>query len=341
MTVQLPVSKSIANRLLVLQALNGLPLLDVSGDDIPDDVRLMHDALEAIHRGEAEVQLQNCGTAMRFLTAYCAQLDGNTVVLNGSDRMRKRPIVQLVDALIACGADIWYEGEFGFPPLRVRGKQLTAPLADSIQHPAITINTPDSSQFVSALLLIGIEAESDSASPYITMTRKMLEQWGKGVRTFEERDWSAAAFWYEYIAIHGGKLKLGGLSQSDLQGDQTVADIFLRFGVETRFEKDGVILEKTGKTSHWPLVMRFDKCPDLYPAIAITCRKLHVPLIALGTATQRLKESDRLQSVKEQKTYSDHRIAMALLAADLPCDDVACISKSYPTFYEQLCLLRQ
>ena len=338
--IELPISKSIANRLLVLQALNGMPLLDVSGCDVPDDVRLMRDAIEAINNGATELKLQNCGTAMRFLTAYCAQLEGHTIVLDGSDRMRQRPVFQLVSALISCGADIWYEGEYGFPPLRVRGKQLTAPIADTLQHPAITINSPDSSQFVTALLLIGLDAESDSASPYITMTRKMLEDWANGRRVFEERDWSAAAFWYEYVAIHGGKLHLNGLPDSELQGDKIVAQVFRRFGVETHFEADGVTIERTGKASHWPFVMRFENCPDLYPAVAMTCKKLHVPLLALGTATQRLKESDRIQSVKEQKTYSDHRIAMALLAADMPCDDVACIRKSYPTFYEQLCQLR-
>lgn len=338
--IDLPISKSIANRLLILQALNGMPLLDVSGRDIPDDVRLMHDALEAINKGESLVKLQNCGTAMRFLTAYCSQLEGHTIVLDGSDRMRQRPIVQLVSALISCGADIWYEGEYGFPPLRVRGKQLAAPIADTLQHAAITVNSPDSSQFVSAMLLIGLDAESDGASPYISMTRKMIERWGRGERNFEERDWSAAAFWYEYVAVHGGKLHLNGLTDSELQGDRMVADVYKRFGVETRFEDEGVTIERTKKASHLPFVMRFEQCPDLYPAVAITCRKLRIPLLALGTTTQRLKESDRIRSVKERKTYSDHRIAMALLAADMPCDDIACISKSYPTFYEQLCQLR-
>ena len=335
--IDLPISKSIANRLLILQALHDVPLMDVSGNDIPDDIKLMHDALEAIGKGADSLQLQNCGTAMRFLTAYCAQLDGRTILLDGSDRMRQRPILQLVHALIACGADIWYEDEMGFPPLRVRGKRLAAQTA---KRKAITINSPDSSQFVSALLLIGINARSNSTSPYIAMTRKMLDRWHSGERSIEERDWSAAAFWYEYVAIHGGKLYLNGLKHSDLQGDQVVADIFRRFGVETRFESEGVIIERTGRVSHWPLVMSFASCPDLYPAVALTCRKLHVPLWALGTKSLRIKESDRLRAVKEQQTFSDHRIAMALLAADLPCDDIACISKSYPTFYEQLCPLR-
>jgi len=335
MTIQLPVSKSIANRLLVLQALHGVPLMDVSRDDVPDDVKLMHDALIAIHNGASELNLQNCGTAMRFLTAYCAQREGLTIILDGCERMRHRPIAPLVVALRTCGADITYLGEDGFPPMRITGKKLS-----TLHLPGSTFHVQLSSQFVTALLLIGIEVETECTSPYIDMTRRVLARWKAGEHDFSEQDWSAAAFWYEYVALHGGELFLEGLQETDMQGDKVVVEIFRDFGVATRFEKNGIRLTRTGQLSIINYQLSIVNCPDLYPALAITCEKLGITLHATGTETLRLKESDRLQAVQEHKTYGDHRIAMALLAADLPCDDIACISKSYPTFYNQLCLLR-
>ena len=111
------------------------------------------------------------GTAMRFLTAYCAQLEGQTVILDGIERMHHRPIGQLVDALREIGADIEYLSKEGFPPLKIKGCILD-------KHRIVTINNPQSTQFVSALLLIGANVHTDSTSPYITLTREMIKQWG-------------------------------------------------------------------------------------------------------------------------------------------------------------------
>ena len=334
MTIHLPVSKSIANRLLVLQALNGVPLMDVSGDDVPEDVRLMHDALTAIRNGAAELDLQNCGTAMRFLTAYCAQREGQTIVLDGCERMRHRPIGRLVDVLRSCGAEIQYLGEDGVPPLQITGVKLQP-------NGEIILSQPESTQFVTALLLIGLDVTTDSSSPYIYITREVIRRWRTSERSFSERDWSAATFWYEYVALHGGELFLEGLHDTDIQGDKVVTDIFRHFGVETHFEENGVRINRNHPVQDSEIRLSFKDCPDLYPAVAITCERLGITLIATDTETLRFKESDRLQAVREHKTYGDHRIAMALLAADLPCDDTTCIRKSYPTFYEQLCLLHR
>ena len=331
--IDLPISKSIANRLLVLQAIRGVPLSDFLGRDIPDDVRLMHDALEAIGNGAQRLDLQNCGTAMRFLTAYCAQLAGKTIVLDGSERMRQRPIGPLVEALRLCGAEIAYLGEEGFPPMRISGQTL-------VQPEKLQVDGQVSTQFISALLLIGLEVETKHDSPYVAMTGEMLARWEQGERNIEERDWSAAAFWYEYVALHGGELFLEGLHETDLQGDKTVAEIFEDFGVETRYEEDGVAIRRREEASLMSYSMSFRDCPDLYPAVAMTCEQFGIELHATDTDTLRLKESDRLRAILEHQTYGDHRIAMALLAADLPCDNIECINKSYPTFYEQLCQLR-
>ena len=367
MTIELPISKSIANRLLILQSIHGDELMPVS-DSMPDDVRIMSEAIRLLgERREARIDLGNCGTAMRFLTAYCAQLEGQTTILDGVERMRHRPIGQLVDALREIGADIEYLGEEGFPPLRIKGCILD-------KHRIVTLNNPQSTQFVSALLLIGANVQTNSTSPYITLTREIVESYLQRVRRVNyseqserttaqrsivtianelEKDWSSAAFWYEYVALHGGEITLPGLSRDSLQGDKVVADIFAHLGVHTTYTPEGIILSPIAysEASNSPhggrpiaaqaashskiLTQDFGSCPDLYPAVALTCERLGIELHATGTESLLIKESDRLRAVAEHRTDSDHRMAMALLIAGYEVDDTACISKSYPQFMEQ------
>jgi 3-phosphoshikimate 1-carboxyvinyltransferase len=367
MQIELPISKSIANRLLILQAIHGDGLLTVSDCySLPDDVRIMSEAIRQLgEKREARIDIGNCGTAMRFLTAYCAQLDGTTVILDGVERMRHRPIGQLVDALRELGAQIDYLGEEGYPPLRIKGCILD-------KQRLVTINNPQSTQFVSALLLIGANVHTDSTSPYITLTRILIENYlqrsdlqGIDARSTAqrsavsaanelERDWSSAAFWYEYVALHGGEITLPGLYRDSLQGDKVVADIFTRLGVQTTYTAEGITIVSTGvadlqrsdlqgidvrstaqRSAEEILLQDFSACPDLYPAVALTCERLGIDLHATGTDSLPLKESDRLRAVREHRTDHDHRMAMALLIAGYEVDDTICISKSYPQFIEQ------
>ena len=340
----LPISKSIANRWLMLQAIHGDGLMTVSCD-MPDDVRMMSEAIGLLgERREARLDLGNCGTAMRFLTAYCAQLEGTTVILDGVERMRHRPIGQLVDALREIGAGIEYLGEEGFPPLRIKGCVLD-------KHRIVTINHPQSTQFVSALLLIGANVQTDSTSPYITLTRTLIQHYTTLHQSTQhytiERDWSSAAFWYEYVALHGGEIELPGLYKDSLQGDKVVADIFAHLGVTTQYTEDGIriyrsqailnskFLFRPKGSNDYFLIQDFSACPDLYPAVALTCERLGIELHATGTESLALKESDRLRAVAEHRTDADHRMAMALLVAGYEVDNTACISKSYPLFLEQ------
>jgi 3-phosphoshikimate 1-carboxyvinyltransferase len=277
--------------------------------------------------------------------------------------MHHRPIGQLVDALREIGADIEYLGKEGFPPLRIKGRILD-------KHRIVTINHPQSTQFVSALLLIGANVHTDSTSPYITLTREIIDQYPIAHRASNsphcgrpiaaqaasslEKDWSSAAFWYEYVALHGGDIELPGLYKESLQGDKVVADIFSHLGVHTTYTAEGITLSPTGvadlqrsdlqgidarSTAHLSaeeiLCQDFSACPDLYPAVALTCERLGVELHATGVESLPLKESDRLRAVREHRTDADHRMAMALLIAGYEVDDTACISKSYPQFIEQ------
>ena len=372
MQIELPISKSIANRLLVLQAIHGDELMPVSAT-FPDDVLLLHRALtiftthsshferpiggtpsdsEAFDTRITEVNLGNCGTAMRFLTAYCAQLDGQTTILDGVERMHHRPIGQLVEALREIGAQIEYLGEEGFPPLRINGCVLD-------KHRIVRIDNPLSTQFVSALLLIGVNVQTNSTSPYINITREIIAQYLQRTTASKaseliESDWSSAAFWYEHVALHGGEIHLPGLFQHSLQGDKIVADIFANLGVQTQYTTEGVTIISTGvadlqrsdlqgivarstaqRSAEEILHQDFSACPDLYPAVALTCERLGITLHATGTESLSIKESDRLRAVREHRTDHDHRMAMALLIAGYPVDDTDCIAKSYPQFLEQ------
>ena len=337
MTIDLPISKSIANRLLILQAIHGDELMPVS-DSMPDDVQIMSEAIRLLgERREARIDLGNCGTAMRFLTAYCAQLEGKTTILDGVERMHHRPIGQLVDALCSIGADIEYLGEEGFPPLRIKGCVLDT---DRI----VTIDNPLSTQFVSALLLIGANVQTNSTSPYITLTRETVKNQEQRTKNHDklaiEKDWSSAAFWYEYVALYGGEIELEGLYQHSLQGDKVVAEIYSQMGVTTKYTANGILIYRSENHNIAPVLTQdFSACPDLYPAVALTCERLGIKLQATGVDSLPLKESDRLRAVAEHRTDADHRMAMALMIAGYEVDDTACISKSYPQFLEHFHLL--
>ena len=389
--------------------MHGDPLMEVT-DAMPEDVVLLKAALDRLRLKDRfterpavpvrplTLNVENAGTAFRFLTAYCAQLPGCEVVLDGCERMHHRPIGPLVDALRALGANIDYVGETGFPPLHIIGTTLHHPtIGDSrtIHHPPSTIhNSPSgahstihyplstsiSSQFASALELIGVPCDAP-ASPYLTMTREIIKHYPQStihipqstihipqstihipqstIHNPQEKDWSSAAFWYEYVALHGGEIELPGLSQDSLQGDKVVADIFRSFGVDTLYSSACVRVQSTihiptigdSRTIHIPpstIHINFSSCPDLYPAVAMACKELGYGLQATGIENLRYKESDRVTSVEAMlstpqgqtvMTEHDHRIAMAAMAAGYKVDDEDCVNKSYPNFKRELCKL--
>ena len=338
MQIELPISKSIANRLLILQAIHGDGLMPVSVA-MPDDVQILYQSLKACEQqGDKDIILHigNCGTAARFLTAYLAQRINQVVVLDGVERMHHRPIGQLVEALREIGAQIEYLGEEGFPPLRIKGCVLD-------KHRIVRIDNPVSTQFVSALLLIGANVQTNSTSPYINITREIINQYSHKFKILNskfiiEKDWSSAAFWYEYVALHASSpiIELPGLFRNSLQGDKVVADIFAHLGVQTQYTAEGIIISPQPlHPKPYTLHQDFGNCPDLYPAVALTCEKLGIQLDATGVDSLPLKESDRLRAVREHRTDHDHRMAMALLIAGYPADDTDCIRKSYPQFLTQ------
>ncbi len=295
MSIKLPISKSIANRILLLQAIHGDPLMRVSSD-MPDDVHILHDALEALrqHRnGEPlTLWLGNCGTALRFLQVHIAKCYPNDpITLTGDPRLMERdgaPTSQTTSARILHGEDIPVE---------------------------------------------------KNESPYITMSRRLANNYQSSIINHQlETDWSSAAFWYEYVAIHGGELLLEGLKADSLQGDKIVADIYAEhFGVTTQFLPEGVLIKSGALPGKHVVILDFTPYPDLFPSIALTCERLGIKLEPTGTDRLRFKESDRLEAVRLHEVRNDHRMAMALMCADYPVsiEDQACIAKSYPNFAPQ------
>ena len=291
MSIKLPISKSIANRILLLQAIHGDPLMRVSSD-MPDDVIVLHDALEQLKahkKGETlTLYLKNCGTALRFLQVHLAKCyPGEPITLTGDERLIERD-----------------------------GKP--------------------TSQTTSARILHGEKVPvEEKESPYIMMSRRIAEAYPN---VELEADWSAAAFWYEYVAIHGGLLFLEGLKSDSLQGDKVVADIYAKFfGVQTTVTPAGIRLTSDSIRSQHVVILDFTHTPDLYPAVALTCERLGMELQARGIENLRHKESDRIEAVHKHEVRNDHRMAMALMCADFPVsiEEQACIAKSYPNFVPQ------
>lgn len=314
--VKLPLSKSISNRALIINALTpeAIALPEVAACDDTDAI--VH---ALANPDELAVDIGAAGTAMRFLTAYFAGLDdGRTRTVDGTERMRNRPIGRLVDALRQCGADIEYVGEEGFPPLRISGKKL--------RGGDVTLAADTSSQFVSALLMVAprmteglsLTLEGDIVSrPYIDMTVTLMKDWGvectvaDGGRTITvphgcykatefsvEADWSAASYWFEIEAVSYGNVTLQGLQRKSLQGDSHVAEIFRNFGVETDWESEKPLLALTPSPDIAPrLEIDMGNVPDLAQTVAVTCCLSAVPFRITGLKTLKIKETDRLEAL--------------------------------------------
>ncbi|MFZ5939461.1 MAG: 3-phosphoshikimate 1-carboxyvinyltransferase [Bacteroidota bacterium] len=312
--IQLPASKSISNRLLIIRALSGSSgeLINLADSD---DTRLMLEALESDSAGK---NTGHAGTAMRFLTAYYSALSCQ-VTLTGSERMKQRPIGELVGALRSLGAQIQYLENEGYPPLSISGGKM--------KGGEVTVNGAISSQFISALLMIGpvlpggltlrLEGEVVSGS-YIRMTLALMEKFGARVEWTADRirigegayrmypytvesDWSAAAFWYSIMLLSGdSQIALPFLYAGSLQGDSVLAEMFKPLGIETAFGPEGVILSKTGE--EFPEVFTFDftECPDLVQAVAAALCAKGIRFHFTGTRTLRIKETDRIFALQEE-----------------------------------------
>ena len=309
-------SKSESNRLLLLKALH--PNIQIRNLSNSDDSQVMQEALKSESK---VVDIHHAGTAMRFLTAYFAIQEGREITLTGSSRMKERPIKILVDALNSLGANISYLESQGFPPLRIKGKKLT--------NNKISILANTSSQYITALLLIGSKLENGieltlegeiTSIPYINMTLSLLNEIGI-ITSFEENtirvlptaqpqqpmaltvesDWSSASYFYSVVALseEGTSIKLSSYKKNSLQGDSILAEMYKSFGVETLYEGDTISLKKISRAL--PSI-NFDliKSPDIAQTIAVTAFGLGLKCDLYGLHTLKIKETDRLLALKAE-----------------------------------------
>lgn len=320
-SIQLPSSKSISNRVLIINALSGNSELPLNVSDC-DDTNVM---IQWLASKPHTVDIGAAGTAMRFSTALLAVSEGEHVI-TGSPRMKQRPVAVLVDALRSIGADISYVENDGFPPLKIQGNP-------ALRGGEITLRGDVSSQYISALLMIGPYLQNGLkliltgdiiSQAYIDMTIDLMTEFGADVewaddssiivkpgrydkqRYIVEADWSASSYWYEIIALSDEctSVFLPNLSPYSLQGDSAVADIFELLGVNTDFlidEEDNscVRLSKTGnvvKTFEYD----FSNQPDLAQTLAVTCCMMDIPFHLTGLSTLRIKETDRLNALKAE-----------------------------------------
>lgn len=312
--VEIPASKSISNRLLIIQALSKSG--EIQNLSEAEDTLVLKQMLSEMPE---TMNVGHAGTAFRFLTAFLSIGDG-THVLTGSERMKNRPIAPLVNALRALGANIQYLENEGFPPLKIQGKKL--------QGGAVTVDSSISSQFISALMLIGPSLENglritlsgDVVSrSYIDMTAKLMSSCGAqinvtgntiGVSTstyyFEvhkvEKDWSAIAFWYSFVRI--GKidhLLLKNVPQQSIQGDAYVRELFMHLGVKSRFDAEGLHLAYDGEIeTTLPRILDFSKTPDLAQPFVVTLAVINGQYVLSGTSTLQHKETNRGLALKTE-----------------------------------------
>lgn len=308
-SISLPSSKSISNRLLVMRALSGNAITIQNLSEADDTVFLD----EFLATETPEKWVGEAGTALRFGLAWAAITPGQHII-KGSHRITQRPISGLVDALRSLGADIKYLENEGFAPLEVNGKKLSGG--------SVEIEGHLSSQFVTAILLIapylenGISiklAGNQVSRPYIEMTLALMKQAGTQLNvqgdiievksgnykptTFKvESDWSAASYFYAFKYLNlRMDIRIEGVSANSLQGDFGIVELAKEMGLESHFENDGVRFESIDKD--FPAQLDFYKMPDVAQTFAVMAAGVGAPLELIGLQTLRVKETDRIEAL--------------------------------------------
>ena len=380
--ISLPASKSIANRALIIAALSGQNSL-INNLSEARDTRTMQRLLGS----DIPIwDVLDAGTTMRFLTALSAVTQPRT--LTGTTRMKERPIKILADALTTLGARIEYLEQEGYPPIAV------GPIEDQLTK-NISVRGDISSQYISALLMIapvlpyGLEIELTGhigSKPYINTTLAVMRSYGVNAEWNDhiiyisqqryiakeytvEPDWSAASYWYSFVALsESGEVLLEDLPDNSIQGDRKIADYMKLLGVHTTFTPEGALLTKC---DHAPEVtFDFTDCPDMAQTVAVLCAAKGIKCTMSGLESLRIKETDRIYALQtelakigaelkevnnewlltpvvghwkediEFDTYHDHRMAMAFAPlsalSTVIIHDPVVVDKSYPRYWEDM-----
>ena len=318
-TIDLPGSKSISNRILIIKALSGLDFR-IQNISNSDDTKHLQEALEH-YKSSSIINVGHAGTDMRFLTAFLSLKNGS-YELTGSERLQQRPIKDLVEVLKTLGADITYKNKEGYPPLLINGKELNGG--------KVEISGSVSSQFITALLLVapyftnGLNLTITSelvSKPYVNMTIELMKEFGALVIWKEnkisvqpvpysylkkefiiESDWSAASYYYSLLALSkiNTSLNINGLFQNSLQADSLCADIYENFGVATSYSVNEITITKSSINSKQILDYNFIECPDIAQTVVCTCVGLKTAFKFTGLQTLKVKETDRIIALKNE-----------------------------------------
>lgn len=316
-TIQISGSKSISNRLLILESL--FKNIKIGNLSNAQDTQLLKKALA---ENTETIDIHHAGTAMRFLTSYYSIQEGKTTILTGSKRMKERPIKNLVTALQNLGAEIEYLENEGFPPLRITGKKITR---NKVDVPANI-----SSQFITSLLLIAGKLENGleitlmgeiTSRSYIEMTLDILKNTGietsfignrikvepfvnnhSSIINYEvESDWSSASYFYSIAALGRETIHLKSFYKESTQGDSSIAEIYEKFfGVKTIFtESEYKITLEPQRNFLFPekITLDMNNCPDIAQTLCVTAAALKIPFEISGLGTLKVKETDRLQAL--------------------------------------------
>lgn len=310
-------SKSETNRLLLLKAL--FPNITLANTSNSDDSEVMQKALAG---NDEIVDIHHAGTAMRFLTAYFAVNEGREVVMTGSSRMQERPIKILVETLAQLGVEISYLKEEGYPPIKIKGKKVTAS--------KVNLAANVSSQYISALLLVASKLENGleltlegeiTSIPYIKMTLALLKDLDiktsfegnvikvypkEAVETREmivESDWSSASYFFSLVALaDAAKITLSSYKENSLQGDSELVSLYEKMGMKTTFENNKMTLEKVAGFNYQDVNFELNNTPDIAQTIVVTCLGLGIGCHLTGLHTLKIKETDRLEALRIELT---------------------------------------
>lgn len=309
-------SKSESNRVLILKYLFNTDII-IDNLSSSDDTKVL---LKALENQTDIVDIHHAGTAMRFLTSLFAVTNKKNIILTGSDRMLQRPVGELVNSLKSLGADIIYEKEIGYPPLRFNGFNQTNKL--------IELRSDISSQFASSLMLVapylndGLRIKlvgNIFSKPYILLTCEILKSFGfnciinndeikikpnkkVSIKNYSvESDWSSASYLYSIVALSGVDLKLSSFKSNSLQGDSKLSKLYENFGVKTYFKNDEIILKRS-KSLRMKKFIELDliENPDLAQTIIVTSLGLSIHTKLTGLNTLKIKETDRLVALKNE-----------------------------------------
>lgn len=312
LVIDLPTSKSISNRVLIMNALCNKKG-KIKNLSEARDTTTLHKLLNS---DDKTWDVRDAGTTMRFLTAFAAVTNQNKI-LTGTERMQQRPIGILVEALRKLGAEIEYLQNEGYPPLQIKDfEQKTSQLS---------IRGDVSSQYISAMLMIapvlaqGLEITLTGkigSRPYIEMTLALMLRYGihanytdnviriapqkyQSVDITVEPDWSAASYWYSLVALSkNSKVYLKGLTKESLQGDRVIVEIMERLGVQSQFLPDGASLTKCDSTNTFQY--NFTHCPDLAQTVAVVCAVKGIKAIFEGLESLKIKETDRVKALQNE-----------------------------------------